>query len=122
MFVVVVSVLRIFVFLFKQNTVYERRISDWSSDVCSSELIVTGMSRKDELGDFHIGTTVERLARRAGLPLLIVEGRAEQAYQQLMAATDLSECSRTALTTAVNLFPELGRASGRERGGTYVLN
>src|SRR3546814_12475026 len=116
------------------------RISDWSSDVCSSDLaictrvafgdvtstildvaaefsvdlIVTGISRKDELGDFLIGTTVERLARRAGLPLLIVKGRAEQEYQQLMAATDFSECSRTALTT------EIGRASCRERGCQYV--
>src|SRR3546814_10557009 len=25
-------------FFFKQNTVYEMRISDWSSDVCSSDL------------------------------------------------------------------------------------
>src|SRR3546814_9153728 len=25
-------------FLFKQNTAYEMRISDWSSDVCSSDL------------------------------------------------------------------------------------
>src|SRR3546814_4385796 len=28
----------IFVFLFKQKTAYEMRISDWSSDVCSSDL------------------------------------------------------------------------------------
>src|SRR3546814_10726499 len=27
-----------FCFLFKQKTAYERRISDWSSDVCSSYL------------------------------------------------------------------------------------
>src|SRR3546814_19875480 len=27
-----------FVFFFKQNTSYEMRISDWSSDVCSSDL------------------------------------------------------------------------------------
>src|SRR3546814_15656960 len=27
-----------FVFLFKQKTAYEMRISDWSSDVCSSDL------------------------------------------------------------------------------------
>src|SRR3546814_3051050 len=27
------------VFLFKQETAYEMRISDWSSDVCSSDLI-----------------------------------------------------------------------------------
>src|SRR3546814_9499766 len=28
----------LFVFFFKQNTAYEMRISDWSSDVCSSDL------------------------------------------------------------------------------------
>ena len=27
------------VFFFKQKTAYEMRISDWSSDVCSSDLI-----------------------------------------------------------------------------------
>src|SRR3546814_20675978 len=30
----------IFVFFFKQKTAYEMRISDWSSDVCSSDLAV----------------------------------------------------------------------------------
>src|SRR3546814_3362137 len=29
-----------FCFFFKQNTAYEMRISDWSSDVCSSDLII----------------------------------------------------------------------------------
>src|SRR3546814_6761482 len=29
---------RFFVFSFKQKTAYEMRISDWSSDVCSSDL------------------------------------------------------------------------------------
>src|SRR3546814_8338708 len=27
-------------FLFKQKTAYEMRISDWSSDVCSSDLLI----------------------------------------------------------------------------------
>src|SRR3546814_1458800 len=31
-------VLLLFVFFFKQKTAYEMRISDWSSDVCSSDL------------------------------------------------------------------------------------
>src|SRR3546814_2026229 len=36
------SFLRIWVILFfKQKTAYEMRISDWSSDVCSSDLIET---------------------------------------------------------------------------------
>src|SRR3546814_4633343 len=30
--------LLLFVFFFKQKTAYEMRISDWSSDVCSSDL------------------------------------------------------------------------------------
>src|SRR3546814_4919551 len=30
--------LYVFVFFFKQKTAYEMRISDWSSDVCSSDL------------------------------------------------------------------------------------
>src|SRR3546814_10611980 len=30
-----------YVFLFKQKTAYEMRISDWSSDVCSSDLHVS---------------------------------------------------------------------------------
>src|SRR3546814_9453873 len=29
-----------FFFFFKQKTAYEMRISDWSSDVCSSDLII----------------------------------------------------------------------------------
>src|SRR3546814_2682343 len=29
-----------FVFFFKQKTAYEMRISDWSSDVCSSDLYI----------------------------------------------------------------------------------
>src|SRR3546814_993110 len=39
----------LFVFFFKQKTAYEMRISDWSSDVCSSDLLATnGLS-----GRFH---------------------------------------------------------------------
>src|SRR3546814_10891340 len=32
------SLVCVFVFFFKQKTAYEMRISDWSSDVCSSDL------------------------------------------------------------------------------------
>src|SRR3546814_15159551 len=33
----------LFVFFFKQKTAYEMRISDWSSDVCSSDLLVAAL-------------------------------------------------------------------------------
>src|SRR3546814_4665164 len=32
------------IFFFKKNTAYERRISDWSSDVCSSDLPAEGLT------------------------------------------------------------------------------
>src|SRR3546814_17419979 len=34
-----------FFFFFKQKTAYEMRISDWSSDVCSSDLEITPLHR-----------------------------------------------------------------------------
>src|SRR3546814_173675 len=35
-----------FFFFFKQKTAYEMRISDWSSDVCSSDLLGPAISRR----------------------------------------------------------------------------
>src|SRR3546814_4250442 len=35
-----------FVFFFKQKTAYELRISDWSSDVCSSDLLLSGSAKR----------------------------------------------------------------------------
>src|SRR3546814_2708683 len=37
--VFIFSFVLFFVFFFKQKTAYEMRISDWSSDVCSSDLL-----------------------------------------------------------------------------------
>src|SRR3546814_1159571 len=47
--VVVVCLLGCCVFFFKQKTAYEMRISDWSSDVCSSDLLML----EDEPNDLH---------------------------------------------------------------------
>src|SRR3546814_18310189 len=48
-------------FFFKQKTAYEMRISDWSSDVCSSDLhrMADGTARRD-LGAAHL-RDVQRL-------------------------------------------------------------
>src|SRR3546814_3211943 len=45
--------------LFKQKTAYEMRISDWSSDVCSSDLrenvtIAARPTRADDTGCLHL--------------------------------------------------------------------
>src|SRR3546814_14684497 len=38
----------LFFFFFKQKTAYEMRISDWSSDVCSSDLRVSRSARNEQ--------------------------------------------------------------------------
>src|SRR3546814_17880254 len=61
-----------FVFLFKQKTAYEMRISDWSSDVCSSDLAGTAVRQRATLPAFLVigrqsveagGDVLRRLAR-----------------------------------------------------------
>src|SRR3546814_3235062 len=42
MFIFVCWMWWLFFFFFKQKTAYEMRISDWSSDVCSSDLVEPG--------------------------------------------------------------------------------
>lgn len=71
-----------------------------------AELIVTGVARYDELGDFILGTTVDRLVRRSHVPVLVVKERARSDYLSILVATDFSNCSATALEAAVALFPE----------------
>src|SRR3546814_8269644 len=57
------------VFFFKQKTAYEMRISDWSSDVCSSDLLhhaLPGGQRKKLLGHFRTRQGPKPRARSAG--------------------------------------------------------
>src|SRR3546814_5496263 len=55
----------LFFFFFKQKTAYEMRISDWSSDVCSSdlEIIVTAQKREQSLNS--VGLTVTAISGEA---------------------------------------------------------
>src|SRR3546814_2300809 len=56
-------------FFFKQKTAYEMRISDWSSDVCSSDLQALATARRRhhadaELAAAHFGEGDQVAARR----------------------------------------------------------
>src|SRR3546814_10230525 len=102
------SLVLCFVFFFKQKTAYEMRISDWSSDVCSSDLREQGQPAghaeflrqhgEDEIG-LLLGQEVQMALRAVQEPL------AEHAAG---AQRDL------------RLEDEIGRASCRERVCQYV--
>src|SRR3546814_3247648 len=63
-----------FVFFFKQKTAYEMRISDWSSDVCSSDLctgpVVPHRARRAAGGHayFNFGVTAVKAGQSRNQP------------------------------------------------------
>src|SRR3546814_5014510 len=65
------------VVFFKQKTAYEMRISDWSSDVCSSDLLkyVGGREALETLPDRHaaaaLGDTIFRHGEAAAKRILL---------------------------------------------------
>src|SRR3546814_3025480 len=79
-------------FFFKQKTAYEMRISDWSSDVCSSDLIA-------EVG--HVAVELEAL---------------DEALSGFLAALDLERRHRAEAPTRAVLLAPLVPARGREAG------
>src|SRR3546814_16564217 len=54
----------LYVFFFKQKTAYEMRISDWSSDVCSSDL--TARHYRAQFDADPVGAAGARACRRGG--------------------------------------------------------
>src|SRR3546814_3336558 len=84
----------LFFFFFKQKTAYEMRISDWSSDVCSSDLIAVDGSLYATF--FHSGQVCE-----SGTRLLLSREHHDDFVQALVER-------------------KIGRASCRERVCQYV--
>src|SRR3546814_9059757 len=100
-------------FFFQQNTAYELRISDWSSDVCSSDLFFpqpqqhpvaasVGEALLDQFLRARLGGG--RIAADAAIVLLLV------VLVELQFARELDD----------DLIGEIGRASCRERVCPYV--
>ena len=71
-----------------------------------SALLVTGVARYNSLGDYLLGTAVDHVVRTAQIPVLVVKQRVRGPYETLLVASDLSTCSRKALATAGEFFPE----------------
>ena len=65
-----------------------------------AELVVMGAHRKQLLRDIFVGTTIERVIRTGPFPVLMVNNEAQQRYQKVLAAVDLSEPSANALRVA----------------------
>src|SRR3546814_3566364 len=89
------------VFFFKQKTAYEMRISDWSSDVCSSDLQFGKGKGKDA------ATVLGALAGAIGGHMAEQQIRATNTY-------DVTVSMETGSTRVINV-PELGGLSTGEK-------
>src|SRR3546814_1881604 len=95
-----------FVFFFKQKTAYEMRISDWSSDVCSSDLLDQPEDAASRRGLAAAGLADDP-ERFAGLEF---EADAVDGIDPVDLASEHAALDRK----------EIGRASCRERVCQYV--
>lgn len=84
-------------------------------------VIVTGVARHETLARMLLGSTVETLARRAPVPLLVVRERARAPYAQVLVTSDFSEPARHALLTALALFPQAEFTLFHAFGNPYPL-
>ncbi|MCP1168936.1 universal stress protein [Limimaricola litoreus] len=71
-----------------------------------ADLLVMGTHRHPGLLDLFRGTTVERVAKACGIPLLVVRSDSDAPYRSVLLATDFSLAAREALTAAERLAPE----------------
>src|SRR3546814_8183112 len=100
----------LFFLFFKQKTAYEMRISDWSSDVCSSDLNMA-YNHPHQQGMQHAKRNHERAGAHGG-------ANGFSAYGNVRTdGVHLAECFSSATTCPVQ---EIGRASCRERVCQYV--
>src|SRR3546814_5938102 len=115
----------LFLFFFKQKTAYERRISDWSSDVCSSDLRVLIMRALKGLEGLISVSMVNAFMGEKGWTFLPGEGvvpdsvNGAQYLYQVYLAGDPTYTGRVTIPILWDKF-EIGRASCRERVCQYV--
>src|SRR3546814_3315052 len=95
--------------MFKQKTAYELRISDWSSDVCSSDL--KHRSDRNVRHDEDLECLVERLQ-------LLAELEIPDAASKLCLLADLS---RRTITAEMNVEPPQDKKLGTACV-TWLLN
>src|SRR3546814_4710585 len=94
-------------FFFNQKTAYEMRISDWSSDVCSSDLMTQRAAKP-----------LDRAAQR----VLIFDGNLRRHGKHLEQPELLHEQGGKPVGPVVEVArdQQIGRASCRERVCQYV--
>src|SRR3546814_861917 len=106
-------IIMLFFFFFKQKTAYEMRISDWSSDVCSSDLHAESDARV--FADMGL---IDLLQRPGGPALSIMDSRIVTIWQQMRAEGYTEENGFP--PTVVDFYAEPADKIAREESQRFV--
>src|SRR3546814_5253580 len=106
-----------FLFFFKQKTAYEMRISDWSSDVCSSDLPNPEKLQAYGLGLANLVQALE--ANNANVGAGFIERQGEQLLIRVPGQVGSPQDIANIVLRTVQ-GTQIGRASGRGRVCQYV--
>src|SRR3546814_8165450 len=106
----------LFFFFFKQKTAYEMRISDWSSDVCSSDLIGVALREMAAMKE-GLRSALRQRTRLAALGTA-VNKISHDLRNMLATATLISDRLALSQDPEVQRI-KIGRASCRERVCQY---
>lgn len=69
----------------------------------AADLIIMGAHRRQVLRDVFVGTTIERVIRTAGRPVLMANSKTGERWRKVLVTTDLSDVSSDAARTAHRL-------------------
>src|SRR3546814_1080667 len=104
-------------FFFKQKTAYEMRISDWSSDVCSSDLPFV-LDQAQQQVQFQSLRVLR--GKATGLGQHLTANQPVPRHQRRHRLQQIKVDSRTEYVGEAAIGLEIGRASWRERAWQYV--
>src|SRR3546814_10616628 len=98
-------------FFFKQKTAYEMRISDWSSDVCSSDLLPLALS---------VASRPASAAHQVAIQVVEVGTHLDYCLAQRLRHPGSPSSCWSAARSGRAVAVQIGRASCRERVCQYV--
>src|SRR3546814_7486885 len=101
-------------FFFKQKTAYEMRISDWSSDVCSSDLGFDSRYPLHSSSDRHAICSARTWA--GAIAHAGAGGAAESSLKAFRVCSNISGFRSRTMNTILELRSSFGQASRRTGG------
>jgi len=69
-----------------------------------ADLIIVASHSKEKIEDYYLGSTVNNIAQKSGLPILVIKNSVDGDYKNILAPTDFSISSKKSILFAQKVF------------------